>query len=350
MSLNLVVIGAGAVTPVGFTAPQTCEAIRAGISGVGDAMVGVPPEEPQLGATVPAGLLLKVTQFQWLKNLAVRAIKECLEVESPEASETALLIAMPEKFRNHPAFYENSAADLYRAIEHDIGNNFHSTSKVIQGGHASTLQAVSIANALLLKREVRYCIVGGVDSLVNKNDLNRLSAANRIYDSENSQGVVPGEAASFILLTLKGNNNNIRSTQLAQILGVGSAVEQDSILGQRYSVGLGLHQALINTTKNAALKEDNIDFLISDVNGERYRVWESTMCHAKYYRTRRETLISWYPAKSVGDIGAAAGALNIIVAVMAVFRGYAPGSTVMCEGASEEGLRAGCLVGRSVVA
>jgi 3-oxoacyl-[acyl-carrier-protein] synthase-1 len=122
-------------------------------------------------------------------------------------------------------------------------------------------------------------------------------------------------------------------------------MEQDTVLGERYSVGRGLRRALEEAAKDAGYSESSINFLVSDMNGERYRAWEAMICHARFYRTRRERLHVWYPAASIGDIGAASGALLIIIATMGIARGYAPGQIAMCEGSSEQGLRAACLVG-----
>jgi 3-oxoacyl-[acyl-carrier-protein] synthase-1 len=88
-----------------------------------------------------------------------------------------------------------------------------------------------------------------------------------------------------------------------------------------------------------------VGFRVSDMNGERYRAWESLFLEARFYRSYRAHLPSWYFSHSVGDIGAASGALSIVLAATAFAQGYAPGRFAMCESSSDEGLRAGCLVG-----
>lgn len=347
MKQSPLIIGLGAVTAVGLTAPQTCAAIRAGISGFRDAVWGDPLEEPQIGAVVPARSALKFPSICWLTNLATRAIQECLEYRESDTKDTALLLAIPESFREHPALVGFSEQSLLATIEKKLKRKFHPASAVLREGHATALRAIVTARDLLSKNTARYCIVGGVDSLINENDYRRLKKANRLQGSENSQGLVPGEGAAFILITLP--NKSLKSRPFAQILGVGSAIEEDSVLGERYSVGNGLRNALAKAIAEAAIPEENIGFLISDMNGERYRAWESAICHARFYRTRRERLNTWYPAASVGDIGAASGALLVVVGAMAIARGYTPGQIAMCEGASEEGVRAACLIGQPLL-
>ena len=61
-------------------------------------------------------------------------------------------------------------------------------------------------------------------------------------------------------------------------------------------------------------------------------------------RAHEKPLPVWYPAASVGDLGAAAGPLLLVVAATGIARGYAPGPVVMCEASSDDGLRAACVV------
>ena len=343
MTAHPLIVGLGAVTAVGLTAPQSCTAIRAGISGFGDAWWASPIEEPQVGAVVPARSSLKYPYLNWLVNMATRAIRQCMEEENPDPAATALLIAVPEAFRDHPALADTSIQNLLKAINQRLQRPFHAASAVLREGHAAPIRALAIARQLLMRGTVQYCIVGGVDSLINEVDIRRLGAVQRLLGPETSQGLVPGEGAAFLLLTLPGRPLTYRP--LGQLLGVGAAMEEDNVLGERYSVGKGLRQALQEAVKDAELPESSIDFLVSDMNGERYRAWEGLIGHARFYRTRRERLDVWYPAASVGDIGAAAGALLVAVATMGIARRYAPGRIAMCEGSSDEGLRAACLVG-----
>jgi 3-oxoacyl-[acyl-carrier-protein] synthase-1 len=54
-----------------------------------------------------------------------------------------------------------------------------------------------------------------------------------------------------------------------------------------------------------------------------------------------------YPAMTVGDIGAASGALALMLAADSFRDDYAPGAVAMCEVASESGLRAAAVVVRT---
>ncbi len=340
MTSAVLIVDVGAVTAVGLTALQTCAAIRARISGFGDVVPMLPPAEPIVGAQVPAKRVLKKTPSEWLINLAVRAIRECTKKTPFNHGRCALLIALPEPYRQHPAMTELADGRFLQIIEARLQTKFHLSSKIFNDGHAGVIKGIVLARELLTN-DVDYCIVGGVDSLVNRRDVDRLNFASRLHNARNPQGVIPGEAAGFILLR---RATDFSVTALAQILGLGTDIERDTVQGERYSIGVGLRGALKAAIEDSAFEESQISFRISDMNGERYRAWESLISSMRFYRTRRERLPIWYPSSFVGDVGAAAGALLIIVAAVAIARGYAPGPIGMCEASSEQGLRAACIL------
>jgi len=334
-----VVAGTGAVTAVGLTAPQTCAAIRARIAGFRKGLLIAPPHAPVVHAAIPARPHLKATSQAWLVNMVVRAIRECLDGQRTKASRTALLLALPDVYRAHDGVGRGEAV-LLAAIQSRLGTAFHAKSSVVDHGHAGVFTAIAAARALIEEGTVDHCVVGGVDSLVNNADATRLAAAGRLHEPGNPQGVIPGEAAACLLLTSQRGQN----TALAQLLGVGLDQESDTALGERYAVGQGLRAALGAAVRDAECEEEQIDFRVSDMNGERYYAWDSTLGAGRFYRTRRERFVTWFPASCIGDTGAAAGALNLVVAVNAISRGFAPGPVAMCEGSSDEGARGACVV------
>ena len=344
MTNSLLILGLGAVTPVGLTAPQTCAAIRAGISAFSEGIPRLPPKEPVVCATIPARQILKRTPQDWFINLAVRALKEAAAaISNVDLEKTAIFIALPDAIREHEALSAQEPINFIRAVESRLNIKFHPKSFAVQEGSAASFKFLMEARELLNDGEVKYCLVGAVDSLVNIKDVEHLEKCARLHQgAANSQGVIPGEGAAFVLL---GKATDLRSIKpIANILGIGIGRESDIVTGERYSTGLGLRKALDNTIQDADCKESEIVFRVSDMNGERYRAWESMISTTRFYRTRREHLETWYFASSVGDMGAASGLLGVVVASTGIQKGYAAGNIAMCEAVSDEGLRGGCLV------
>ena len=228
------------------------------------------------------------------------------------------------------------------ALQERLQIRFHPLSQTLRDGHAAVVEGIVVARNLFATTDVDYCVVGGVDSLLNYQDVERLKAANRLHEERNPQGVIPGEGAGFLAFHRPGLAIATRS--IAQVLGVGISEEKDTVLGERFSTGVGLRNALELAAKDSSCLESQLTFRVSDMNGERYRAWESLIGSTRYYLTRRERMAVWYPAISVGDLGAAAGALTMIIAAIGISRGYAPGPYGMCESSSDNGLRAACVL------
>jgi 3-oxoacyl-[acyl-carrier-protein] synthase-1 len=251
----------------------------------------------------------------------------------------ALLLSLPEPYREHPAFFRGTPEVFLGQIERQMKARFNKRSCVLVGGHAAPIQALKIVDALL-RSEGEACLLCGVDSLLNSSDVECLSRAGRLRDMNHPQGVIPGEGAACVLLTRPEST----ATQLSSIAGWAEAQEPNSVLGDNYSVGDGLAQAIADAAGAAQIAETDIDFRVSDMNGERYRAWESFLAGTRYYRTHRERLPLQLPAMAVGDLGAAASVLNLVVTATSISRGYAPGPIACCESSSAQGSRAAAIV------
>jgi 3-oxoacyl-[acyl-carrier-protein] synthase-1 len=340
LSPPLYVCGAGAVTPAGLDAAQTCAAIRAALSAFEEYIRSDPFGAVQIVARIPAHWRLRRTEGEWLVNMAARALEEALASGGVAAAETAVLLAPPESFRRHPA-YEDIAPDRFlAAVLAAAGRVVHPASRAIDGGAAASLGLLAHAQGMLAHEGVAQVLLGGVDSLVNPADLARLDKAGRLKGDDNAQGLIPGEGAVFVRL------RSLREASTsAAVLGVGSAAEAETVIAsERYSQGVALRAALEEAVTPPAPPEPAIDFVVGNGNGERYSAWEAMIARPRFYRTRREILPTAYPAMTVGEIGAAGGALALMVAADAFAGGYAPGRTAMVEAASEAGLRSAAVV------
>jgi 3-oxoacyl-[acyl-carrier-protein] synthase I len=337
----MLIVRCGAVTAVGLSAAQTYAAIRARVSGFERVTLLPPPAEPVSVARVPAARRLKPSPAEWLLNMAALALRDCLDPIPTHSHRIALLLALPDAHREHRAFSGGTGEQLLQALQRHLKLRFHPLSRTLDDGHAAVINGLAVARQLLSLSDVDLCLVGGVDSLLNHQDLARLQAAHRLHDETNPQGVIPGEGAGFVALS---RVDAAPAEPVAQILGLGAALEKDTILGERFSTGSGLVEALRLATQDAGCSEPNLSFRTSDMNGERYRAWESLMASTRFYRTRRERMSVSYASASIGDLGAAAGALSVITAAMAIYQGHASGPLGVCEASADNGLRAACIL------
>ena len=349
MSTRLTLLGFGAVTAVGLTAGRSCAAIRAAITGFAD--LGFfhhhPDPIPLIGAQVLLGPDPEEDEtFDRLVRLAAAAVRECLDESGVDPSHTALLLNWREPFRED-ADLDGRDAALLAAIEETLELKFHDASRVLRDGKAGAFRGIQQSAALLNAGTVSACITGGVDSYLNEDDVIRFETVYRIKREGVVRGFIPGEGAAFVAVAAPGRFWSPDSRARGEILGVGLATEDPSVtvLSDGHPTGRGLQRALEATIRDADIAESRVEFRVSDQNGESYHSIESTFALSRFYRTHREECPLWVPAASVGEIGAAVGPLLVMMASIAMEKGYAPGALAMCEASSDEGLRAGCLVG-----
>ncbi len=324
---GLHILGQGAVTAVGLDAAQTCAAIRAGIKRFSElATPLLDHEEPPIGARVLADPRLRSSERSWLLNLAARALTECA-IEDGDA----LLWQVPEPHREHPLTVGVTDAELLAELAGMLEKPLSEHSRVLHGGAAGLVEALAIARELIDTGKASRCVIGGADSLLRKIDLDALARDQRLIGPGRSQGLIPGEGAAFVVVG--------RGAAAPAIRGLGLGYERNGVLGNQPSVGDALMQAFEAAIHDAGVAEGKIDFVAGNVNGERYDAWEISHAHARCYRTRRERLPVLWPARSVGEIGVASGAMTLIAAVRAIREGYAAGPTATIELRSEGELR-----------
>jgi 3-oxoacyl-[acyl-carrier-protein] synthase-1 len=330
------VTAVGAVTSIGLTAEQTCAGYRAGVSGIRRTILRSPPQEPLRAARVPARRALKRGERDWLLNLAARSIRDTLSRTRMVGQELPLILVLPEAGRNHPGLVQEHKISFLDELELRLGWKFRAGSQMLFQGRAGGIAAFSLATQLLDQHG--GCLVCGVDSFINSSDIEHLLATDRLLDVNKPQGLIPGEGAACILL------ERTPKLALARIIGWSTAEEKNNVNGENYSTGSALAEAMNEAAARAGVSESEIAFRVSDVNGERYRAWESFLASTRFFRSHRQHLPTYVPAASMGDTGAAAGVMTVIIATMAIASGYAPGVLACCDAASEDEMRAATII------
>lgn len=341
MTLPVEIAGGGAVTPAGLTARQTCAAVRAGIAGFTLELLSDPLGVEQIMARVPSHRSLRDTPRRWLVNLAARALREALA--GAEAVPRALFLVPPERARDHPAHEDGPPEDLLADVAAAAGLRPNPASRVIDGGDAAALGSLLFAAEALARGEAAEVVLVAVDSRLAPGEIARLRAAGRLLNDDTSQGMIPGEGAVALRIVPRGTGG----AGATVVLGLATTREPDAVAGPRFSQGRALVQATRAALGGDGSLEPQVEFVVSNANGERYAHWEWTIAHARGFRTRRETFPLVLPAMSTGDLGAASGALSLLVLHDAFRRGHAPGRVALVEAASDGGLRSAALVARA---
>ena len=121
---------------------------------------------------------------------------------------------------------------------------------------------------------------------------------------------------------------------------MGVAHEEASIRSDKPLRAEGLTKAIRQALAEAGLTIQQIDYRLSDLNGEHYKFKEMALAMGRFARTPTPRPMElWHPVECIGDIGSAIGPLLASVALDAAQHDYAVGPTVLCTLGDDDGHR-----------
>ena len=317
----LQIVGSGLVTSVGLSAAAAAAAIRAGVSnaqltrfmdwgGEWIAAHVVPIESPD-----PRAKLLQ---------MAATAIGECLASVACESSTgTALVLCLPEASR--PSTGNEVGESAVAELSSMVGTNFSAHSCTISAGRVGGFVALHRARTLLYEGKADAVLVAGVDSYVNWPTLSHLENRYRLLTSKNSDGFMPGEAAAAVMVTRPVPGTALRCD------GLGFAQESATIEASLPLRADGLVEAIRAAARDADCRPQDFELRITGISGEHYYFKEAALAVSRLIRDSMSEAELWHPADCVGEVGAAAGPLAVIVAATACAKGYATAARILCH-------------------
>jgi len=335
------VIASGMVTAVGLNAPSSCAAIRCAIDNFSETRFMDSGGEWIIGSQVP--LEQPWRGLPKLVHMAVPAIQECLaHIGNARPEMIPLLLCVAEKER--PGRLAGLDDQLFHDIEAQLGAHFHQHSGVIARGRVAGALALAEARRLIYEEHVPFCIIAGADSFLVAATLASYEKADRLLTSQNSNGFIPGEAGAAVLIGPPGRSNDPELL----CLGLGMGEERATIDSEVPLRADGLVAAFRAAFAEAGRTIDDLDYRVTDSNGEQYWFKEAALAMTRTLRARKERFQIWHPADCIGETGAAVGPCTLGVALAAARKRYSPGPGVLCHFSGDDGERfALVLAGRS---
>lgn len=329
----LVIKGGGMVTGVGLDAPSSCAAIRAAIDNFQETRFMDSGGEWIQGCEVPLEEPWRGTRK--LAKMLALALQECADSD-PEISleQMPVIICVSEKER--PGRIEHLDNHVFFETQQELGIRFHEKSELVDHGRVGSMVALRMARKMIYEQKIEKVIVAGVDSLLNAPALSAYEERERLLTSQNSNGFIPGEAASAVLITRPRAEPD---PQLVCI-GLGFGVEKATIDAELPLRADGLVHALREATEDAGCTLGDLDFRITDVSGEQYGFKEAALAMTRELRKRKEELDIWHPAECIGEVGAAIGSVMINLSKSAAENNYAPGKNMLFHISNDDGKRA----------
>lgn len=337
---QLAIRGCGMVSGLGFNAPATLAALRAGVSAVRSLpWLDGESGEPLRGAKVDLPQWWEGTEK--LADLLAPAVHECLQASDVAAKDVPILLGVAE--RSRPARLADLDTDLLAIVQAKLGIAQHPDSRLYPHGQSGCAKALVYAHRLITQRRARCCIVAGVDSYLQQETLDAYIDRRRLLTPSNSNGFLPGEAGCAVLVAAAGDPH----TDELRILGFGVGRESATIGDTRPLRAEGLTQAVRQALASAHTPMSAIPRRLSDISGEQYMFKEALFTMMRTSSGPRPvTPALEHPIEYLGHIGAAILPCLLAWAWHGQQHGYFEAEPLLVHVGSDEGDRAALVVQR----
>jgi 3-oxoacyl-[acyl-carrier-protein] synthase-1 len=365
--MDLLITSLGMICSVGHDAATACASIRAGLSRP-KPITHFSTLDPETQEPVPvngyplAGFAegFNIVGF-WIR-VGLAALEDLVAFgHLPGATDTAfwsrtgLIAATPPV--NDARFESNDSitpdfmkeAYLHRLLEVFPYPLSAANLDVVCVGHGGAIRAIERAHAMMAARGMERVIVLAVDSYLDPMTLEWLAASDRLKTADNPVGLIPGEAGACFLLETRASAQHRQSPVMASVGMPGQAVEPNHFFSGNLSQGEGLETAVRNAVSAASWHRPFEGPILSDCNGEEWRAYELGCARLRLSSEIGPAATFTFPCMSLGDIGAASGAVALCLAARSLGRGYAGYPGVLVLSSSDYGHMAAACVSQAGV-
>lgn len=338
------IMGLAAVCSAGRGVEQLWASVRAGLARIGNSQVmdrhfepiqmGLVPEEA-LEAPLPPQIdaLPLPSRARRMLRLGAPALKSVLAGAGQPP--LRLFLGLPELsleaapwMRGFPLYLAQAAGTALDA-QH---------CRVIPAGRAASLVALELALDALQEDPARSVIVGGVDTYLDLKLLAALDAEGRLLGPRVSDGFIPGEGASFLVLahpsSAAGAGIGVSVTAAASAHDPGHRSSSAPARGE------GLAAAMAQLRARLPDPHVRVGATFAGLNGESFDAKQWGLARLRHADFFTEDASVCHPADCFGDAGAATGALLTCLAARALAQGDRPGPALIW--AASDGETRGC--------
>ncbi len=338
------IVGLGARTAVGLSAPMSAASVRAGLSRIGEHPYMIDRAGEAMVVARATYLSAEVGGVERFVALAEPAVQEAL---APLQNVNTRVEPMPF-IVGLPAQRPGLPTNLAERVTNHLKNTAHGTLRFSEAqtflcGHSAGLMAIQEGAQRIGEGRAEFCLVGGIESYLESETLEWLDEHEQLHSEKNKWGFIPGEAAGFCLLASARALEKYRLRTLGRILAAATARETNLIKTDSVCTGEGLTKAFRDALRSLP-SQQRVDHVICDMNGERYRADEYGFTVARTSEHFVDATDFLAPADCWGDVGAASGPLFINLAIAASLRGYAKGPFFLTWTSSESGERSATLL------
>ncbi|MFP2925210.1 hypothetical protein ACLESO_08330 [Pyxidicoccus sp. 3LG] len=353
--MSLAVTGLGMVSSLGWDVASSCAAIRAGVTRPQpqpdvyvtdqDLLAPVPVMgHPVSGLTDGFGPL-----GRWLQ-LARACVEDLVATAGlPPPSDThfwartGLVCVLPHldeaRYLEVRDFGPNrmTASWLERLVRSLGLASRPAWVQFVHAGHAGTACALQLGQQWLAARHVERVLVLAVDSYLDETSLEWLLSHRRLKAPDRPVGLMPGEAGACLLVEPLSSARQRGAPALAAVGAVATGREAGGFMTGQPQLGEALARVVAEALPDPRPWVSEGGDLICDLNGEQWRAlaWGYAQVRLRERLGERARLL--LPCVSLGDVGAASGAVGVCVAARAFARRYATGDQALVLSSAEHG-------------
>jgi 3-oxoacyl-[acyl-carrier-protein] synthase I len=218
-----------------------------------------------------------------------------------------------------------------------------------EDGRAGWFHALAAAQALMTAHGGPPAVlVGAADSLVDPTSLRVLQEDERLLGDRNPDGIIPGEAAGWVLLVRPELARHPELSARAEIVALTTA-RDDAPMDDRVPLSAAALTRVFRALRAApALTGRRVDRVYSAQPETAFWAAEFSAAYLRNASMMPEPLDHLTLMNTLGDVGAAAGACLLALAVASFdpppWMGLSPLHRVLLYGSSDRGDCAACLV------
>lgn len=346
--MRAVITSLGMISPVGLGAVATAAAVRAGVSFTGEiehceAIIGDSGE----ALPIHGHPIRDYTEGFHIFGRWVRIAAGCLEnlviygkLDPRDAAfwrTTGLYLATPvldlHRFDLDGPISSQEVVNAYGLRVLGVTEFPISAAliNIIALGHAGTASAVQQAARAIHKGHLERVVVLGVDSYLDAHSLGWSMA--RIKVPHNPVGLMPGEAGACFLIEAEPVARQRDATIHAIVEGATVGEEPYNLFTEEINWGIGLASVMAVLLPESAVFSGDA---FVDLNGEEWRARELTGARIKL-GARFDPARFVMAASSLGETGAASGAIGVCLAARSFARSYDSNGHALVISSSEHG-------------
>ncbi len=284
-----------------------------------DALPPLPPEMESLGLTSRARRILRLAA----------PVLEAVAAEAGDGPCT-VITGLPQLDPDEAAWLAN----FHELLGQFSGVSINlATSSVVPAGRAAGLMSIEAGIRALEESRAESVIVGGVDTFFDLKLLAELDAEGRILGPQVRDGFIPGEGAAYLVLKPQAAAREGRS-----VLALGATSMPDP--GHRYGTepakAEGLSKTLELLRAHLSPPPPPVNTTFAGFNGENFdaKLWGvARLRHTDFFTPN---MSMQHPASSIGDTGAASGAIMSSLAATALARGDRTGPALVWAASDRE--------------